>query len=105
MNSISPQTLTSRILRSLDSLDPLKFQLMTRRLGHDAVLRTLDVALNTSELVSLKLNAVIIRGLNDAEILDFVELTKEKSLSVRFIEYMPFAGKLSGIVSCPSSCR
>jgi cyclic pyranopterin phosphate synthase len=76
---------------SLDTLDPLKFEIMTRRRGHDAVLKTLDVALS-SDLQSVKLNAVIVKGLNDTEVPDFVEMTKEKDMSVRFIEFMPFTG-------------
>lgn len=68
---------------------------MTRRPGHDAVLRTLDVALSCSGLQSVKLNVVVVKGLNDSEVLDFVELTKDKRLSVRFIEFMPFTGNHS----------
>ena len=78
--------------RSLDTLDPFKFEIMTRRMGHEAVLRSVDVAL-ASSLSSVKLNVVVIKGLNDAEVLDFVELTKTKALSVRFIEFMPFTGR------------
>ncbi|KAI5120832.1 hypothetical protein M0805_007019 [Coniferiporia weirii] len=77
---------------SLDTLDPFKFELMTRRPGHEAVLRSLDSALKSPGLESVKLNAVIIRGLNDMEIPQFLELTKEDALSVRFIEFMPFSG-------------
>ena len=58
---------------SLDTLDPFKFELMTRRAGHDAVLRSLDVALS-SNLESVKLNVVVIRGLNDSEVLDFISM-------------------------------
>ncbi|KAF9651584.1 molybdenum cofactor biosynthesis prote [Thelephora ganbajun] len=76
---------------SLDTLDPFKFEIMTRRRGHDAVLKTLDIALS-SNLQSVKLNAVIIKDLNDTEVPDFVELTKDKDISVRFIEFMPFTG-------------
>lgn len=65
---------------------------MTRRRGHDAVLKALDVAL-TSSLHSVKLNVVVVKGLNDSEIVDFVRMTKDKKLSVRFIEFMPFTGK------------
>jgi cyclic pyranopterin phosphate synthase len=67
---------------------------MTRRQGHEAVLRTLHTALSTPDLKSVKLNMVVMKGLNDGEILDFVELTRDKRLSVRFIEFMPFTGKL-----------
>ncbi|KAK2461415.1 hypothetical protein APHAL10511_005878 [Amanita phalloides] len=76
---------------SLDTLDPFKFEIMTRRLGHDAVLKTLDVA-NSLPLTSLKLNVVVIGGLNEMEVLDFVEMTKDRAMSVRFIEFMPFTG-------------
>ncbi|KAG5340927.1 hypothetical protein C0989_012550 [Termitomyces sp. Mn162] len=78
-------------LRSMDTLDPFKFELITRRRGHDAVLKALDVALSSS-LHSIKLNVVVIKGLNDSEIVDFVEMTKDDALSVRFIEFMPFTG-------------
>lgn len=66
---------------------------MTRRMGHDAVLRTLDAALASSELHSVKLNVVVVKGLNDSEVNDFVDMTKDKAISVRFIEFMPFTGK------------
>lgn len=68
---------------------------MTRRPGHDAVLRALDVALSCPGLQSVKLNVVVVKGLNDSEVLDFVELTKDKMISVRFIEFMPFTGNCS----------
>ncbi|KIJ66204.1 hypothetical protein HYDPIDRAFT_174367 [Hydnomerulius pinastri MD-312] len=77
---------------SLDTLDPFKFEIMTRRPGHEAVLKALDVALSCPDLRSVKLNVVVVKGLNDSEALDFVELTKDKKLSVRFIEFMPFTG-------------
>ncbi|KAF9041842.1 molybdenum cofactor biosynthesis prote [Hymenopellis radicata] len=77
---------------SLDTLDPFKFEFMTRRRGHEAVLKSLYAALASPELVSVKLNVVVIQGLNDAEVVDFVELTKDEDLSVRFIEFMPFTG-------------
>lgn len=65
---------------------------MTRRRGHDAVLKTLDVAM-ASDLQSVKLNVVVVKGLNDHEVLDFVDMTKNKPISVRFIEFMPFTGE------------
>ena len=55
------------------------------------MLRTLDAALS-SNLQSVKLNVVVIKDLNDTEVPDFVEMTREKDMSVRFIEFMPFAG-------------
>ncbi|KAE9409107.1 molybdenum cofactor biosynthesis prote [Gymnopus androsaceus JB14] len=77
---------------SLDTLDPFKFEFMTKRQGLDAVLKTLNVALELPRLQTIKLNVVVVKGLNDSEVLDFVELTKEKPISVRFIEFMPFNG-------------
>ncbi|KAJ3517867.1 hypothetical protein NLJ89_g232 [Agrocybe chaxingu] len=76
---------------SLDTLDPFKFELITRRRGHDAVLKALDMAL-ALPLASVKLNVVVIKNLNDSEVLDFIDMTKDKPFSVRFIEFMPFTG-------------
>jgi molybdenum cofactor biosynthesis enzyme MoaA len=64
---------------------------MARRRGHGAVLKALDIALS-SDLQSVKLNFVVIKDLNDAEVPDFVEMTREKDISIRFIEFMPFTG-------------
>ncbi|KAL1897200.1 hypothetical protein Cpir12675_002457 [Ceratocystis pirilliformis] len=86
---------------SLDTLDPLQFQIMTRRKGFDAVQRSIDrvLAINHASQqetgmprLKLKINCVVIRGVNDREILPFVELTRSHNLEVRFIEYMPFDG-------------
>ena len=77
---------------SLDTLNPFMFEIMTRRRGHDAVLRSLNTALGCPELESVKLNVVVVKGLNDHEVLDFVEMTRNSRLSVRFIEFMPFTG-------------
>ncbi|KAM5536040.1 hypothetical protein V8D89_010298 [Ganoderma adspersum] len=89
---------------SLDTLDPFKFEIMTRRMGHDAVLRSLRAGLETPELQTVKLNVVVIKGLNNHEVLDFVEMTKNSRLSVRFIEFMPFTGnKWDKVKMVPSS--
>lgn len=80
---------------SLDTLDPLQFRLMTRRDGFEAVKRSMDriLALNKAGAgIRLKINCVVMRGLNDGEIADFVGLTRDHDLEVRFIEYMPFDG-------------
>lgn len=42
----------------------------------------------------IQVNCVVMRGLNDDEICDFVEMTKEKPIDVRFIEFMPFDGNV-----------
>ncbi|KAK4169382.1 putative molybdenum cofactor biosynthesis protein 1 B [Cladorrhinum sp. PSN259] len=80
---------------SLDTLDPWQFQLMTRRAGFSAVQKTIDRILELNRAsagIKFKINCVVMRGLNDREILPFVELTREKDIEVRFIEYMPFDG-------------
>ncbi|TGJ83171.1 hypothetical protein E0Z10_g5598 [Xylaria hypoxylon] len=80
---------------SLDTLDPWQFQIMTRRKGFDAVMKSIErvLELNTHGAgIKLKINAVVMRGINDTEILKFVEMTREKEIEVRFIEYMPFGG-------------
>lgn len=80
---------------SLDTLDEFQYQIMTRRKGFGAVMKSIDqiLAMNKAGAgVKLKVNCVVMRGLNEQEITSFVELTKEKDLEVRFIEYMPFGG-------------
>jgi molybdenum cofactor biosynthesis protein A len=76
---------------SLDTLDEHKFTLMTRRKGMSNVLKSLYGALEVG-IPKVKLNMVVIRGQNDDEIVDFVRLTENLPIEVRFIEYMPFAG-------------
>ncbi|KAI9887106.1 MAG: hypothetical protein M1823_001096 [Watsoniomyces obsoletus] len=80
---------------SLDTLDPFQFQVMTRRDGFEAVQRSIDRILELKThgaQIKLKINCVVMRGMNDREIIPFVELGREKDLEVRFIEYMPFDG-------------
>lgn len=80
---------------SLDTLDPFQFQIMTRRKGFEAVQKSIDRILELNKLgagIKLKINCVVMRGLNDREIIPFVEMTREKNIEVRFIEYMPFDG-------------
>jgi GTP 3',8-cyclase len=80
---------------SLDTLDPFQFQIMTRRKGFDAVMKSIDRILEMNRLgagIKLKINCVVMRGMNEREIIPFVELGREKDVEVRFIEYMPFDG-------------
>lgn len=80
---------------SLDTLDPWQFQIMTRRKGFDAVMKSIERVLELNKLgagIKLKINSVVMRGVNDGEIIPFVEMTREKEIEVRFIEYMPFDG-------------
>jgi molybdenum cofactor biosynthesis protein A len=76
---------------SLDSLRGYRFEKITLRSGHIDVLRGIESAIKEG-FPSIKINAVIIRGFNDDELSDFVELARALSVSVRFIEYMPFPG-------------
>ncbi|KAJ1985279.1 hypothetical protein H4R34_000099 [Dimargaris verticillata] len=77
---------------SLDTLDPFKFQLITRRKGMERVLECLDQALTFTPDVTTKINCVVTGGVNDDEVGDFVELTRARPVHIRFIEYMPFDG-------------
>jgi cyclic pyranopterin phosphate synthase len=63
--------------------------------GLDTVLKTIDTALDMGfgeegGGKTLKINSVVMKGINDNEINDFVEMTRHKPIEVRFIEYMPF---------------
>ena len=76
---------------SIDSLQADKFNEITRRNVFDAVFKTME-AIEKSN-INLKLNVVVQSGINTNEITDFVRLTKDKDIAVRFIEEMPFNGK------------
>ena len=85
----------SAVNLSLDTLDPLQFQIMTRRKGFEAVMRTIDRILELKRSganIRLKVNCVVMHGINEDQIIPFVELGKNLDLEVRFIEYMPFSG-------------
>ncbi len=75
---------------SLDSLNAEKFNQITRRNNFKKVFDNIHLLI--SEGFNIKLNAVLIKGFNDDEIIDFIKLTKELPISVRFIEFMPFDG-------------
>jgi cyclic pyranopterin phosphate synthase len=75
---------------SLDTLVEDKFRMITRR---DAFTQVMDnIHLLIQNNIHVKLNTVAMKGINDDEIGDFIELTKELPLHVRFIEFMPFTG-------------
>jgi cyclic pyranopterin phosphate synthase len=76
---------------SIDSLQQDKFAKITRRDVFPEVYKTFEL-LEKSNL-NLKLNVVVQSGFNTDEIVDFVRLTKDKNVGVRFIEEMPFNGK------------
>jgi len=78
---------------SLDTLQPKRFEKISRRppSAWFKVWKGIEAALLMG-YNPLKINCVVQGGVNDDEICDFVELTKERELDVRFIEYMPFSG-------------
>jgi len=76
---------------SLDSLNRNRFIDITGRDALDCVLEAIDFLLE-SGYGHLKINCVVMRGINEDEILDFVKLTIDRPIEVRFIEYMPFDG-------------
>lgn len=85
---------------SLDSLIPERFKSITRRDYFDRVYA------NIFELVEngfeVKLNCVLMKGINEDEIIDFINLSKNHPIHIRFIEFMPFDGNkwnLSKLVS------
>ncbi|WP_281889613.1 GTP 3',8-cyclase MoaA [Paenibacillus sp. YYML68] len=78
----------TRINISLDSLRSDRFSFITRGGDVSKVLQSIDAARRVG-LSPIKLNVVLMKGLNDDEIDDFLRLTQDKELHVRFIEYMP----------------
>jgi len=88
---------------SLDSLDSEKFKHITRR--NDFKKAFNNIQLLVKEDFHVKLNVVLIKGFNEDEIIDFINLTKDWPIVVRFIEFMPFNGnkwEVSKLVSYDS---
>src|ERR1700722_8389143 len=80
-----------RINVSLDSLRPERFAAITRRDALDQVIEGIDEALAVG-LAPVKINCVLVRGINDDEIVDFAAFGRERGVEVRFIEWMPLDG-------------
>jgi cyclic pyranopterin phosphate synthase len=80
-----------RVNVSLDTLDPQKFQRLTRR-GKLAEVWEGILAAEAAGLTPVKLNAVVVRGYNEEDALDLARLTLDRSWQVRFIEMMPLGG-------------
>ncbi|XP_037861972.1 molybdenum cofactor biosynthesis protein 1 isoform X1 [Chlorocebus sabaeus] len=81
----------SAINISLDTLVPAKFEFIVRRKGFHKVMEGIHKAIELG-YNPVKVNCVVMRGLNEDELLDFAALTEGLPLDVRFIEYMPFDG-------------
>jgi cyclic pyranopterin phosphate synthase len=81
----------SRINLSLDTLKPDRFRYITRLGRLKDVLEGISAA-KKAGFDPVKINAVVMQGINDDEILDFARMTCEEGCHVRFIELMPFKG-------------
>lgn len=77
-----------RLNVSLDSLHPLKFKTLTRTGDLQQVIAGIDAAC-AQDFAKIKLNAVIMKGRNDAEIMNLVAFAKHRELDLAFIEEMP----------------
>jgi molybdenum cofactor biosynthesis protein A len=75
---------------SLDSLIEEKVNKISRRNYFSRIQKNIDEAINRG--FHVKLNCVLMKDENDDEIIDFIELSKEKNIGIRFIEFMPFDG-------------
>lgn len=85
---------------SIDTLEKEKFNNITRRDYFDRVMNNIHSLLQKN--IIPKLNVVLIKGVNDNEIVDFISLTKEWPVTVQFIEYMPFTGNKWDLSKCVS---
>ncbi len=81
-----------RLNVSLDTLDPDRFRQLTRRDGLDDVLAGIDAA-REAGFERIKVNAVVLRGVNDADIVPLARYARERGLEMRYIEYMPIGGE------------
>ena len=75
---------------SLDSLKEERFNDISRRNYFTQIKENIDLLIDND--FHVKVNAVVIRGVNDDEIIDFIEWTRNTPVHVRFIEFMPFDG-------------
>ena len=75
---------------SLDTLQAEKFQLVTKRNNFRRVWDNIQLLLEHH--IHVKVNMVVMKGINDSEINEFVAWTKHAPVHIRFIEFMPFTG-------------
>ncbi|MCK8520968.1 GTP 3',8-cyclase MoaA [Aquimarina sp. D1M17] len=75
---------------SLDSLDSAKNENITRRSYFEKVYN--NILLLVKEGFTVKVNCVLMKGFNDNEIIEFINLSKDLPVHIRFIEFMPFDG-------------
>ena len=87
-----------RVTVSLDTLKPERFKALTRRDTHAQVLEGITAARRAGGRM-LKLDTVVIRGINDDELADLIEYARAVEAEVRFIEYMDVGGATSWSMS------
>ena len=75
---------------SLDTLQSDRFMLLTRRDQFKLVYDNIQLLIRNG--FQVKVNVVVMKGMNDGEINDFIEWTKDTPIQIRFIEFMPFSG-------------
>ncbi len=75
---------------SLDTLDPVRFEMITRRRQFDLVMDNIQWLLQHN--FHVKINVVLMKGINDNEVNAFIRWTKDVPVHIRFIEFMPFDG-------------
>lgn len=74
---------------SLDSLNPSLFAKITKSDRLENVIRAIDESINVG-FDPVKINMVVIKGINDHEVIEFINYFKNKNVNLRFIEFMPF---------------
>jgi cyclic pyranopterin phosphate synthase len=75
---------------SLDSLDPERFRAVTRNAHFDRVRDGIEAAID--EGFPVKINVVVMAGMSEREVVEFVEFAVRRELEVRFLEFMPLCG-------------
>ena len=75
---------------SIDSLQKDRFNTISRRDYFERVITNINTAITKG--LKIKLNVVLMKGVNDDEIIDFINFAKLRDITVRFIEFMPFDG-------------
>ena len=79
-----------RLNVSLDTLQEKRFKTITLRNNFKNVIQNIQELLKQG--FKIKINAVLMKGVNDDEIVDFINFTKNRNIAFRFIEFMPFVG-------------
>ncbi|MDZ4774332.1 MAG: GTP 3',8-cyclase MoaA [Planctomycetota bacterium] len=81
----------ARVTISLDTLQPDRFRTLTRRDGHEHVLAGIE-AVATEGFRNTKIDTVVMRGVNDDELVALVQWAQKRDAEIRFIEYMDVGG-------------